>query len=60
MPISVRAFSALAAALVSAAALCAAGMTAQAHGGPARQVADTGTSPSSSPSQGSPTTLTWG
>lgn len=56
MPIPVRVFSALAAALVSAAALCAAGMTAQAHGGPARPVADTSTSPS----QGSPTTLTWG
>lgn len=60
MPISVRVFGALVAALVSAAALFAAGMTAQAYGGPARPVADTSPSPSPGPIQGSPTTLTWG
>ena len=55
MPLSVRAFNALVVALLSAAALLAAGVTARAQASAAtRQIADT------SWSQDSPTTLTWG
>ena len=55
MPLSVRVFNALVVALLSAAALLAAGMTTQAQTPrPAHQIAD------SSQNQGSPTTLTWG
>ncbi|HEU5331163.1 MAG TPA: hypothetical protein VFU73_00315 [Actinocrinis sp.] len=54
MPFSVRVFNALVAALLSAAAILAAGMTAQTHGAPAGPVADT------SPAPSGPATLTWG
>jgi hypothetical protein len=55
MPLPVRVFNALVVALLSAAALLAAGLTARAQdSGATRPLADT------SRSQDSPTTLTWG